>query len=104
MAHVEEHWDAIQRWLGQQQIIPWDRSIAALAAHESSGDPLGTTAAAKTAIVKHPAVQRALCFLLLPDFINFGYAHCPSRVGPRVFAVRVSHPPRLSVRPRVSAV
>ena len=74
MAQLEEHWKAMQTWLGQEQVIPWNRSIAVFAAHPSSRDLLGTTAAAKTAISKNPAVQRALCFLLLSDFINLGCA------------------------------
>lgn len=85
-SHMEEHWEAIQTWLGQEQVIPWNGSLAALAEHPSSKDPLGTTAAAKAAISKDPAVLRALCFLLLPDFINFGCARCPSRLGRRVSA------------------
>jgi len=97
MAHWEEHWEAIQTWLGQEQVIPWNSSLPAMFAHESSKDPLGTTAAAKTAIAKDPAVQRALCFILLPDFINFGCAgaRCPSCGSVRgVSAVCLSHPKR----------
>jgi hypothetical protein len=90
MAHFQEHWEAVQTWLGQEQVIPWNRSISAVAKHVSSSDPLGTTAAAKTAISKNPAVQRALCFLLLPDFINFGCARCGSRLGHTVSDVRPS--------------
>ena len=97
MAHMEEHWEAIQTWLGQEQVIPWNGLITASAEHKSSKDPLGTTAAAKTAIAKDPAVQRALCFILLPDFINFGCAgaRCPSCGSVRgVSAVCLSHPKR----------
>jgi len=75
MEHFDEHWAAVQTWLGQpqSQMVGFNRSRAKLVKHPTSDDPFGSSAAAITLISKDPAVQRALCFLLLPDFINLGY-------------------------------
>lgn len=45
--------------------------------HMSSLDPLRTTAAAKAALRHDPNVTKALCTLLLPDFLNFHYQMPP---------------------------
>jgi hypothetical protein len=78
MEHFDEHWAAVQTWLGQpqSQMVGFNRSRAKLVKHPTSDDPFGSSAAAITLISKDPAVQRALCFLLLPDFINLGWVHC----------------------------
>jgi hypothetical protein len=76
MEHFDDHWAAVQTWLGQSQsqVVLFNRSRAQLVKHPSSDDPFGSSAAATTLIAADPAVQRALCFLLLPDFINLGCA------------------------------
>jgi hypothetical protein len=62
----------LQTWLGRAAVVPWNKTRALLAAHPTSKDPLHSTAAATALIASDPSVQRALCFLLLPDFINLG--------------------------------
>jgi len=79
LEHMEEHWAAMQTWLGMEEksVVAWNRSRAALADHDTSKDPLGSAVAAKTAIAQDPAIAKALCFMHLPDFINFGYTLPP---------------------------
>jgi hypothetical protein len=56
----------------QAAVVPWNKTRAQLAFHPTSKDPLGSSAAATQLIATDLSVQRALCFLLLPDFINLG--------------------------------
>jgi hypothetical protein len=50
-------------------------------AHLSSQDPDGVGASLKALLAKEPRYQRALCWLLLPDYACLGYALPPQCEG-----------------------
>lgn len=66
-------WRALQAHLD----IPPDARAEfdfSLCRHETSNDPFGTAEAARAALKADPDLQVALCAILLPDFLAYGYA------------------------------
>lgn len=68
---LERNWLELQRWLGAERAYPFEQ----VCNHEETtkGDPQRAAGAAVEALDAEAELLRALCFLTLPDFINFGY-------------------------------
>ncbi|KAG1672601.1 hypothetical protein FOA52_002081 [Chlamydomonas sp. UWO 241] len=74
---LEDDWSATLSTFGLGP-RPLDRTLCQ---HPSSSDELGTKAGAMAALEADPALQRALCWILLPDFAAFGYELPPACSG-----------------------
>lgn len=74
--NVTHEWPKVQKYeLHMTKITQFDVTRGQ---HETSKDPLQSYAAAKRVVRKYPHVVRALCYLLWPDYLCFGFPRPPA--------------------------